>query len=480
MAPSYSERLCAELATFAGQESIHDLSPIMGYYAGKVITPLLRALGYEDSYDFFATNIARYIRAHGHASVASYGCGNGELELAVGRALVSRGFDQFHFDCVDINADMLARARKLASAEGLAANYEFIQADACDPSVLAAPYDVHIAFQSLHHVQDLEALFDKIVSGMRPESIFLTNDMVGRNGHMRWPETLAVVEKLWSFLPEGYKYNHALGRTELDFVNFDCSRVGFEGIRAEEVFPLLARTFDFEQCVAWGGVVDPFIDRCFGPNFDPCLEGDRRFIDLASRVDAELQESGIVKPTQILALMRRKGCATPALDVSRLLRLGPPPEMPEVKDLSFDFSRFSTLVSHTFSGAPDEQYLDEGFWPWEPDNGHRWTRPTFSLRVHVRSAPVPYKCHFSIWLGHPSWNTAGLDVFVNRVLISHFVEVPATNGTDFERRLDFSFTTFGGETTVTFAFENHRRSEHDDDRELGAVVRKFSVTAEDP
>ena len=54
---------------------------------------------------------------------------------------------------------------------------------------------------------DLERLFDVIGEALIPSGRFVTCDMIDRNGHMRWPETLRYVEAVWANLPKTKKFN---------------------------------------------------------------------------------------------------------------------------------------------------------------------------------------------------------------------------------------------------------------------------------
>jgi hypothetical protein len=54
-----------------------------------------------------------------------------------------------------------------------------------------------------------------------------------------------------------------------------------------------------------GGVTDVFIDRGFGHNFDPANEWDRNFIDQAPELNERSIESGLIKPTQMIAAMTK-------------------------------------------------------------------------------------------------------------------------------------------------------------------------------
>ena len=85
----------------------------------------------------------------------------------------------------------------------------------------------------------MEHLFDAVHEGLEQDGIFLTTDMIGRNGHMRWPEALEIIQAIWKFIPDHYKTNHQLKRVEKEYDNWDCSKTGFEGIRAQDILRLL-------------------------------------------------------------------------------------------------------------------------------------------------------------------------------------------------------------------------------------------------
>ena len=82
---------------------------------------------------------------------------------------------------------------------------------------------------------------------------------------MRWPEALGIVEAISANAPDRYKYNHQLKRYEERLDNWDCSEEGFEGVRAQDILPLLVKRFAFRKFLAFGNLTDLFIDRSFGP-----------------------------------------------------------------------------------------------------------------------------------------------------------------------------------------------------------------------
>ena len=320
----YAARIAAETAIFAGQVEVHDLPPIFHYWSNRWLRPQLEAFGFSNPDQFFA----KYLEAaHAQATArgrrarfASIGSGNCDTEVRVAALLVGRGLRDFVIDCVDINADMLARGRALAAQAGVAGHIAAAQGDFNDWRPQHA-YDAVLANQSLHHVVNLEGLFAAIENALTPDGRFITSDMIGRNGHMRWPEAMRIVHEYWRELPDRYRWNVQLRRHEALHEYWDCSNAGFEGIRAQDILALSIRRFDFEFFFAYGNLIDPFIDRGFGPNFDANSEWDRSFIDrVHARDEAEIL-AGNITPTHMMAVLRRR-----PYEGARLCRPGLPPE----------------------------------------------------------------------------------------------------------------------------------------------------------
>lgn len=305
----YLARIAEETRIFADQVEVHDLPPIFHYWSNTWLRPQLEAFGFSNPDEFFARYLAF---AHADAAAAgrparfaSLGCGNCDTEVRVAQLLLERGVQAFTIDCVDINEAMLERGRRMAMDAGVGAHIVPARGDFNDwrPQ---GPYDAVLANQSLHHVMNLEGLFAALEAALTAQGRFVTSDMIGRNGHMRWPEAAAIVQEFWQELPPTYRRNVQLRRNEERFLDWDCSIAGFEGIRAQDILPLLLARFDFELFIGYGNVIDPFVDRSFGPNFDAQAAWDRDFIDRVHARDEAEMSAGRITPTHMLAVLRRR------------------------------------------------------------------------------------------------------------------------------------------------------------------------------
>lgn len=302
---AYAQRVQQEVSRFAEEEVVNNLPPIFHYWSNTYLRKHLEAFGFSYPEDFFARRIETQAKSLGRpVRIISIGAGNCDCEVLIARLLIERGVDAFRIECLDITAEMLRRGAELATSQNLSERFGFVQGDFNDwkPD---GHYDVVMANQSLHHVVNLESLFTAIDRAIGDDGIFVTSDMIGRNGHMRWPEALALVQEFWGELPDTYRYNVQLRRQEPMFGNWDCSVEGFEGIRAQDILPLAVQRFGFDFFFAYGNIIDPFIDRSFGPHFDPDRDWDRQFIDRVHARDEAEMLAGRIKPTHILAVMRR-------------------------------------------------------------------------------------------------------------------------------------------------------------------------------
>lgn len=307
----YAARALQETRRFAAELDVNALPEIFHYWSNTYLRPVLERFGYSHPEDFFAKAILQQAAAcQTPLRIISIGSGNCDAEVRIAQALQAAGLRDYTLECLDLTSQMLQRGAEHAAEQGLAAHFRFTQAD-FNRWTPDGNYDVVIANQSLHHVLDLEHLYTAIAEAIGERGIFVTSDMIGRNGHQRWPEALEIVQEFWRELPDGYRYNLQLQRHEASFLDWDCSAEGFEGIRAQDVLPLMLDRFGFRWFYAFGNVITPFIDRGFGHHFDADATWDRDFIDRVHRRDQAEIDSGRIKPTHLMAILCNDRSAVP-------------------------------------------------------------------------------------------------------------------------------------------------------------------------
>lgn len=292
---------------FSEATDIHgDLPAAYRHWSRHFVQPHLKELfGIEDAIGFYADCIKDHIsriKLKASLRIASIGCGEAKTEIDLCKKLIGMGLKNVTFIGVDIATGAIQRAQKAAQREGLDDHFSFSVMD-FNEFFKKTSFDVVIAHQVLHHVVELEALFDDIRASIGDSGIFMSVDMIGRNGHMLWPEALAIFDRFWQTLPRNYKFNHNFGRYEDTFSNWDHSKEGNEGIRAQDILDNLSQRFAFERFFSVGPLAPTLFGRQFGANFDPENPKDRELIDVIGRVDHDLMDMGYLKPVLMYAMM---------------------------------------------------------------------------------------------------------------------------------------------------------------------------------
>lgn len=297
---SYADRVQREIDVYADVENIHDLPQIFHYWSNRFVGPPAEQVFFgERSPTNVYTSAIRRSAPEGGAKVISLGCGPGEVELGVAEALVRSGYDNFRIICADISPALIERLKQ-STPHHLARHIEPV---VCDLNAIDIDdtFDCIMASHSLHHIEKLEHVFDWANSRLADHGVFATCDIIGRNGHMRWPEVEVVLQSLWPLLSERQRTNRQLRRIEDRFINHDCSDEGFEGVRAQDILPLLLERFYSSRFLGFGGLIDPFVDRGFGHNFNPDDPKDVAFINAVAVISDALLDSGAAKPTMMHA-----------------------------------------------------------------------------------------------------------------------------------------------------------------------------------
>jgi len=306
------ERLKQELERFNTNINVHELPDIYHYWSNKYLRPMFEEYNFSHPDDFFVKHMfdcASLFEAD-KPLFLSIGSGNCDTEVKIAKQLKEKGLQGFCIECLELNPNMLKRGMSLAIKEGVSENMSFIELD-INKWEADKEYTSVIANQSLHHIQNLEGLFREIKKSLHKNGAFIISDMIGRNGHQRWPEALTAVHNFWQGLPESHKYNHQLKRIEDTYENWDCSSEGFEGIRAQDILPLLIEYFNFEFFIGFANVIDVFIDRGFGHNFDPNNKWDTGFIDKVHHFDEDSIRNGTITPTHIMAVLKKSRVENP-------------------------------------------------------------------------------------------------------------------------------------------------------------------------
>ncbi len=284
-----------------------DLPDSASYWTRKYLNDPLREMwGVENVDGFYAKCIAEIAAKNPNRKIRiiSLGCGDGQVEIKTCQLLLKAGVRNVFFEGSDVADGAIRRAKISSDAAGL---NDFLKFHVSTYDMLFNSHvDVVMANQVLHHFTDLEGLFDTIKQAIAGHGIFISCDMIGRNGHMLWPEALAIMDRIWERLDDRQRYNHVLRRVEQKYSNWDNSKEANEGIRAEDILPELVKRFGFEKFLATGNLGIALFGRHFGANFDPKLPSDLAVIDQVNELDFNLIDVGYLKPVLMCACMSNR------------------------------------------------------------------------------------------------------------------------------------------------------------------------------
>ena len=301
---NYKEKISQQIKQYANVSDMHSQLPsITDYWRQKYMKPAFyEVTGMNNHIEFYAKTFVDSINKTGNTSLISLGSGDGLLEVQIASMMKDLKCDEFTFNLIELSPFQISKAWDNVKAAGLENHFNIEEQD-FNKWTTKNTYAGVMAHHALHHVLELEHLFEAIKTCLHDDGVFLTMDMIGRNGHMRWPETLEFIERIWRFLPEEKRHHTILKKTYDEFYNHDCSTQGFEGIRAQDILPLLVKNFNFKVFYAYGNITDEFVNRAYGANFDPNNAQDTAFIDFIEYLNSLLLELGHVKPTKMIAIM---------------------------------------------------------------------------------------------------------------------------------------------------------------------------------
>ena len=296
-------KINAELEIFKDNVNIHDLPKAFYYIAGKYLKKqLIENIGISVFDDLVIKyyNLIRNEKNENDIKLLSLGSGNCDLEIN----LIKKGNFKGKFYCYELNPYMLERGRKLANENGLK-NIEFIQAD-INKIKLQNNFDIIFANHSLHHFVELEHIFNAVNNCMTEKSFFIINDMIGRNGHMFWDNTFLFCNALWNIFPKELKYNHVLKKYFEERIQWDCSLEGFEGIRAQDILPLLDKYFKFKDFAPFFSIIHHLVNREFGHCYNLDNELHIELLNMIGHYDHFMLINKILKPCQLIATVVKK------------------------------------------------------------------------------------------------------------------------------------------------------------------------------
>jgi SAM-dependent methyltransferase len=162
------------------------------------------------------------------------------------------------YDAFDVSAGALEIAKDAAARAGLK-NVTYAQQDLNHAVFERGGYDVVFASMAVHHIENLENLFDQVRAALKPGGLFVFNEYIGPNRFQWSRRQLIAINLVLSVLPRRLRTRLTDGQikpwvrrpTVDSVVAVDPS----EAVRSSAILPLAERYFQIVERIDYGGTI---------------------------------------------------------------------------------------------------------------------------------------------------------------------------------------------------------------------------------
>lgn len=291
----YSKLVSEELEEYSNIEVQENLTE-GGVHAQKAwafwFQYLTREIWKTSLYD----EIVRFCDGVGKPRILSLGCGYGGHEIQIARSLRS----SYEMIGVDLNPGILARARAAAAAQNL--NIRFLPLDMNFIEIRPDSFDLIMAHASLHHILNLEHVFHQMYRGLKDGGRLIVQDVIGKTQVLFWKPNVDFAIDVLNKMPARYRDGVSLPPYSEPSV-----QVGMEGIRQEEIEPLLSRFFGPIKMFKYGSFMRLICTHPeLGKRFDPDREPDRLYLLSLFDLDVRQVAEGKLAATELIAVYEKR------------------------------------------------------------------------------------------------------------------------------------------------------------------------------
>lgn len=207
----------------------------------------------------------------------SWGCGLGAFERWAIKLGLVREIDAF-----DVSPASLEDARHVVEEEGLSGiNYRLGSFDR--PELADRTYDIVFFHASLHHVSNLEGLFEALSRALMPGGAIYLDDYIGRSRHLWRKRHLRLAQEILDTLPAEAKLHE---RVDFPVERDDPS----EAVRSGEIVSFLREYFDLVEFRPYGGQIVALVLPFVSPDWVKSEEGQRQLRKILEIEERQLQE----------------------------------------------------------------------------------------------------------------------------------------------------------------------------------------------
>ncbi|MEO8189536.1 MAG: class I SAM-dependent methyltransferase [Acidobacteriota bacterium] len=280
------------------------LAPLVWTNARVVREYLHERVSGHPGCDWVTWMLSRYSRGAGLSALV-LGGGEGWLERVLARdprIVKVMG--------VDIAPEAIEEAERLARKEGLSGTILHAVLDLDRDPVPGGPYDLVLAHDAIHHVRDLEGLFDRIGQVLAPDGTLLFCEYVGPRRFDFDASRQALLDDALRSLPERYRRlsggkglatrGHRTDPVEL------AIRDPSEAVRSDEILPVLRASMDVREEIPYGGgLLAPLLFELI-LNFEEGNDADDEILRRLCERERSLMASGDLPSDYVVVAAKKR------------------------------------------------------------------------------------------------------------------------------------------------------------------------------
>ena len=233
------------------------------------------------------------------------GCGEGWLERTLAADRRVGGVVG-----VDFSREAVARAAENARQAGLDGKVRHEVVDLDRESLPAGPYDLVFAHDVIHHLKDLDGLFQRVSDELAPGGVLLFCEYTGPKRFQYDTGRREIIDEFLRALPEKYRRLPRTGGLATEGVRTDpgelARRDPSEAVKSDEILPAVRRRMRVLEEIAYGGsILNPLLYEIVA-NFEDGNEADEAVLSQLCAAEKVLIRTGAIPSDYTIVAARRK------------------------------------------------------------------------------------------------------------------------------------------------------------------------------
>jgi SAM-dependent methyltransferase len=253
------------------------------------------------------TDWCRYVRQKWFGSpvqtALNLGCGDGGFE----GLLYELGFAE-RIEAIDISKGAIEKARARVASAGLQDKIEHSVADLNELRLKEGIYGAIFCCMSIHHVRNLENLFEQAAKGLQPGGMLIFNEYVGPNRFQMPDERVRMINAALQLLPPRFRRLIVKGAAtdKVKEVHRNTLLSWFEvndpseSERSADILEVARKYFDYLEFKPYGGGIAHLALKDIAGNF--VTDEDTKWLDVLLKLEGDLEERGLLESDFVMAV----------------------------------------------------------------------------------------------------------------------------------------------------------------------------------